>query len=496
MNSNELTIEKLFLILRARIRLISGIFLSMVLIAAIITYQTPKMYAASASLHFEFSAMNPLDERGGSVLAQGSYINTQISILESLHVAQAVVDSLSDYERERVIAALNARSSTLQKLFRSIKKSMASLFQNTKKYDGSAKVKNSRSGETLQVQSRYDWLARSIGSDLSVGQVFNSRLVEVTYFSTQPSISALIANRFAKAYIDTNLKMVIDPVHRSKVWFDEQLKSLRVRLEEAQDKLTVYQQKEGIVSSDERIDLETSHLRNLTDELVAAQAATRNAETEKRKLEEVLESGASLMTFEPVFNKQVVQRIRAEIREFEGQLVESSNTLGANHPKIKKLKSELYAARSRLRAETETITNGINNAADLAKQRERTLEQAMEKQKELVLNLKKQHDRISVFEREVESAQTTYNAALEQLNTTSMQSMVDQANVSIVDYANVPTIHAKPNMMKNLAIGAFGGLLLGIGLAIFLGVSIRKVDSEEDLIKELAIPLLGHLKKA
>ena len=201
-----------------------------------------------------------------------------------------------------------------------------------------------------------------------------------------------MVNKFAEAYIATNLEMITDPARKSKVWFDDQLKSLRKRLEEAQSRLTAYQQQERVVSTDERLDTETARLQNLSNQLVSAQEATRNAVTERQKLQEVLASGVPLTTFEPVFNNPVVQTIKAKIRDLEGTLVNSSNSLGANHPKIKKLKSELYAARQRLDAEIKTITDGINNAAELSRERERDLENSLEAQKQLVLDLKNEHN--------------------------------------------------------------------------------------------------------
>ena len=44
--------------------------------------------------------------------------------------------------------------------------------------------------------------------------------------------------------------------------------------------------------------------------------------------------------------------------------------------------------------------------------------------------------------------------------------------------------------------GVVAGLLLSVGLAIFLEAFVRRVHSREDLISELGVPLLGHLKKA
>jgi capsular polysaccharide biosynthesis protein len=75
-----------------------------------------------------------------------------------------------------------------------------------------------------------------------------------------------------------------------------------------------------------------------------------------------------------------------------------------------------------------------------------------------------------------------------------MQSLVDQTNVTIVDEANIPSTPAKPRVLLNLAIGVFGGLLAGFGLAVFLELMTRKVHTKEELIGELDIPLLGHLK--
>jgi uncharacterized protein involved in exopolysaccharide biosynthesis len=314
--------------------------------------------------------------------------------------------------------------------------------------------------------------------------------------STDRKIAALMANRYAEAYIDVSLKMITNPAQKSKIWFDTQLKSLRKRLEEAQSRLTAYQQQEGIVSSDERLNIESARLQDLAAQLVTAQQATRNAATTQMKLQEVVDSEESLMTFSPVFDNAVVQNIKAEIRDLKGRIAEKSTSLGRNHPEMKKLNSELYSARQRLEAEIEDIIDGINNATDLSRERERDLEITLKEQKKIVLDLKNEHDQIAVLDREVESAQATYNSALNQLNETSMQSLVDQTNVSIIDGANIPMTHATPRVMLNLAIGAFGGILFGVGLALFLELIVRRVHTKEELVDGLGIPLLGHLKNA
>lgn len=494
--TNEISLERLVLVLRARASLVLGFLVAGIVVASVITYVTPKMYTATASLNFDFRG-NPLDTQGTNLLSENTYISTQKGIIESLHVAQGVENSLTKYERERLIAALDAKSTVFTNIKRTFMNLVKSPFGGSKT-SGAGNESNAAAadtGESLNVSSAYNWLARGIGGDLVVKPMFNSRIVEVAYSSTDRQVAAMMANRYAEAYIAANLQMMTDPARKSKAWFDEQLTSLRKRLEDAQARLTQYQQQEGIVSTDERLDTETARLSDLSKQLILAQQTTRNAETERNKLQEVLASGSSLMTFKPVFENSIVQKIKAEIRDLEGKRVQFSSTLGKNHPKMKKIDSELRAAHARLKSEIQSISDGINNAAELSETREHDLKAALAEQKKLVLDLKNEHDRIAILQREVESAQATYNAALNQLNTTSMQSLVDQTSVSIVDAANIPGTHSSPKAIMNLILGTLAGLLLGVGVAIFMEIFGRRVYSSDDLMSEIGVPLLGHLKK-
>lgn len=498
MTPNELNLQQYMEILRARARFIVGVFVVAIAITGVITYLTPKMYTASTTLNFEFKGGNPFANTGGaSVWSENTYIATQMDIIKSLNVAQKVEDSLTQKEKNHLIASLQAKNSEFDKSMRTIKGFIFSLVRNdtNRGHEGKASSEDHGS-DTLQIRSPYNWLARSIGHDMTVQPMFGSRIVEISYASTNRQVATLMANKFAEAYITANLQMIVNPAHKTKLWFDGQLKFLRKNLQDTQSRLTAYQQKEGIIATDGRIDTENKRLQNLTSQLVAAQRETRNAVTEQLQLRDIFEGGMPLMTFPKVFNNSVIQKIKSELRSLEGEFIESSSRLGENHPKYKRVRLELNAKRDRLDAEIKAITGGIDNAAELAMERERDLAKTLEQQKQLVLDLKYEYDRISVLAREVESAQTTYNSALDQLNKTSMRSMVDQTNVSIVDPANVPKTHSSPRVMNNLVLGGLCGLLLGIGMTIFMEMLNRRVHSKEDLIAEMGVPLLGQLKKA
>jgi uncharacterized protein involved in exopolysaccharide biosynthesis len=98
--------------------------------------------------------------------------------------------------------------------------------------------------------------------------------------------------------------------------------------------------------------------------------------------------------------------------------------------------------------------------------------------------------------REVESAQRNYDNALERLNQYSMQSRLDQTNVTVLNPAVTPLFPSSPKVKLNMALGLMLGLMLGVGLTLLLEMVGRKVRTEQDLVDSTGVPLLGMLPKA
>lgn len=226
----------LLVILRARFGLIIFTLLLSVVAAVVFTVMQPSRYVAKTSLVLNVSGATPFEQ--GSISAQltAGYLATQLDIISSQSVALKVVDNLQIESNEK-----------LKRL----------LLQD---HDGSMLVR--------------DRLAAKLSKSLRVQPSRDSRVVDISFTFTDPEVSAIMANAFADAYIEKNLELNMEPAARSAVWFDEQIKVFRIRLEEAQKRLTDYQQKQGIVMIDERLDTETNRLNELSKSFVEAQAKT------------------------------------------------------------------------------------------------------------------------------------------------------------------------------------------------------------------------------
>src|SRR5260221_10417017 len=225
-----MSLAQFLLALRARLRAFLLVLAAAVAAAAVVTVLMPRTYKATVSLLVDAkdeqslsSALRPL------VLPQErlSYLQTQMDILTSAKVARKVAQDLElsqDPALRAQFERLPGRADTID-----------------------------------------DWIAADLLRNLKV-ETSQSNVMHASFSAGQARFAARRANPFAKAYIDTMLELRVEPTRDAAAWFDEQLKSLRASLEDAQKKLTRYYQRQGIVSSDERFDVESSRLNILSEQ--------------------------------------------------------------------------------------------------------------------------------------------------------------------------------------------------------------------------------------
>jgi len=132
----------------------------------------------------------------------------------------------------------------------------------------------------LQVSIRH-YYADLLLKFLEVKPSRESSVISIGYSAADPRFAATVANEFVQAYIDTNLELRVEPARQSASWFDEQTAQLRKNLDGAQGRLSEYQRSKGIVSADERLDVETAKLQELSSQVT--QLAALAVESNKRQ---------------------------------------------------------------------------------------------------------------------------------------------------------------------------------------------------------------------
>ena len=329
------------------------------------------------------------------------------------------------------------------------------------------------------------WLVDSFRRNVEVKPSRESSVITVTYKAPDPRFAAGLANAFVQAYIDVTLDMRVDPAKDYSNFFENRSKEARQALENAQARLSTFQKEKGIIASDERLDIETSRLNELSSQLTALQAIA--AESSSRQTQA---QGAQGDRIQEVLNNPVVVSIKSDISRGEGRLRELSTRYGDNHPQVQETKANLAELQSRLEMETRKVTGGVSLSNNINRQREADIRNALAAQREKVLQLKAVRDEGLVIQRDVENAQRAYDAIQTRYTQTTLESQTKQSNVYLLNEASVPTEAASPRLALNLLLAVFIGTMVAVGAALGLEMLDRHVRNPQDLAAAAAVPVL------
>lgn len=445
-----MTIFQIMLILRARWRQILLVLLLTILATLALSMTLPKTYKATAVALLNFKGTDPVS---GSVLAAQlvpGYMATQIDIVTSKDVALKAVDNLGLVDNP-----------TMRKEF------------NTAGDDRGA---------------IRDWLADRLLKSIEVVPARESSVLAITARDSNPAMAAAIANGFAYAYQQVNLKLKVEPLQKAANYFSDQIKVLRANFEEAEQKLSQYQQQHGLVSTDNRLDVENTRLNDLASQLVVAQGQTMEASSR----EHLVQDGRGNESPDVIANP-LIQSLKNEVAQAESKFMQLSQNLDKNHPQYQAAKAEVDRLRAELDHNIANTTASVSNNARILRQREGEVKAALDAQKAKMLELNRTRDEMLVLEKEADSAQRAYDGATQRYMQTNMEGQSNQSDVSILTPAVAPRSASSPNLIFNTVLSIALGTMLGIVYALIAEMIAPRVRSTTDLVDVLNAPVFGSL---
>ncbi|WP_426112990.1 chain length determinant protein EpsF [Massilia sp. PWRC2] len=446
-----MTPAQFLLILRARYRIALLLLLLTVAAALVATLLSPKTYKATTALVLNYKGSDPVTGQAMASQLLPGYMATQIEIVGSMSVALKVVDALRLAEgalvKQRFLDAT----------------------------DGAGNVR--------------DWVAAGLLSKLDVVPARESSVLQISYTGREPRMAAQVANAFASAYQQTSVQLKVEPSQRTSVYFNEQVKLLRNKLEVAQQRLSKYQQDNDIVSTDKSLDVESVRLNELSSQAVVAQGQAMEASARQRQAQ-----GSGGAQSPDVANNPLIQNLKLGLGNAESKFADVAQRLGTSHPLYQSAKAEVDQLRSELKRQLRVTSNAVSANAAILQQRRGEAAAALQGQKNKVLQLNRTRDELNVLGREVDSAQRAYDTVAQRLTLTNIEAQANQSDVAVLTAALAPLKPSGPKVLLNLAIGVIAGTLLGLGGAIMLELFDRRVRSAHDLdIAGLAV--LGTIKR-
>ena len=446
-----MNLSLLLLAMRARYGIVLLAIGVTVSAAVVISLILPKKYEAAVSMVVNYKGVDPVTGLSAPAQLMPGFIATQVDIIKSKSVALKVVDDLKLVGNPEVQAQFERAT------------------------EGRGAVR--------------DWLADMLLKKVDVAPSRDSNVLSITFRGNDPQFVSAVANAFANAYLDFSVQLKINPVQQASGYISTQLKGLRDQYELAQSRLSKYQRENNIYSADNRLDVETARLNELSSQLVAVQSQSMDAASRRRQVEGNASASPDVM------NSPLIQGLRTNLALAEARLADTAQRLEPNHPAYKAAKSEVDKLRSNLEEQIRISSNGVVASADINQRRESELRAAVAAQKSRVQALNSARDEFNVLTNEMETARHAYELASQRLNQVSLEGQSKQADIAVLTAATPPLDPAGPRMLLNVALAFVIGTLLGVGYVLIMELLDQRIRSASHLVEAFGLPVLGVIQK-
>jgi succinoglycan biosynthesis transport protein ExoP len=430
--------------------------------AIVITFLTTPLYRAAVMLEINPPQVQAIDQskvvsgEGNGYFDQRAYMATQIGLLKSRNLAEHVAQDLN-------------------------------LASNTAFVSGDA-------DRTIRQKVAVD---RLVGG-FTAKPVQESRLIQLTYVSTSPTLAAQVANSFADNFINSNLERRYQSTAYARTFLERQIQKTKTELENSERQLVAYAQQHGIINTTGGEDAKGSDVGSLQGQsLVALNQALAEAQTRRISAEEAYRNEMRVGNTADV--NISTAPLRTERAQLESQYQEKLASFKPEYPEMQRMRARIDALDQQIRGESRTVASGRVNTL-LAQYRaaaasERMIQSRVNSLKGQVLNNRENGIQYNILQRSVDTTRAMYDTLLDRYKQVGVAGGVGSNNVSVVDRAEAPGGPYKPNLMLNLLVGLALGLLGGMGAALALEFLNDTIKTPDDVREKLQLPSLGVIPK-
>src|SRR4030042_1313919 len=333
-------------------------------------------------------------------------------------------------------------------------------------------------------------------SRVEVSPVQKSRLVNVSFTSFNPELSAKVVNAIADSFITLNLESKFEATSQASEWLQKQLEVMKAKVEQAEEKLNEYAAKNEIIFLNEGqgekgqiTDSDNIITKKLSELSTALTEATSERISKEAIYREIISGDSESSSV--VMNNPLITSLQKDYAAHESEYNQQLKTYKPDYPKMVKLREYINQIKKKIDQETKKVVTSIRKDYDAAVKREGYLKSAFEAQKREALNLNQRSIQYLILKREADTNKELYNGLLQRLKETGVSASLTASNIQILDRAEVPKSPFKPKKRLNIMLSIIVGLLGGIGIAFFPEYLDNTIKPPEDIDKRVFLPSLG-----
>ena len=321
---------------------------------------------------------------------------------------------------------------------------------------------------------------------LGVSRVPNSRLIQVQFEAQDPQLAAQVVNSHLQNYVEQNFRSKYDATIQASNWLSAELEELRIKVESSENARIAYERENKIWQIDEKQDITTQKLADLSKAATDAQTDV----AQKEALYRMAISG-NIDALPAARGNDVISSLLRRKSELAQQYADAVDQYGPNFPKVVRLASQQKEVDENLATARKTMVESIEEEFDTSKSHAELLQEALDKQKDEANELAEKLVQYHILQHDAESNKQLYDGLLQKLKEAGITAGLRSSNIRVVDPALAPTTPSRPQKARNILLACLVGLVGGVGLALFREYLDNTVKSPDDIETLTGLPSLA-----
>ncbi len=320
-------------------------------------------------------------------------------------------------------------------------------------------------------------------------------VLNIQFQHPNPKMAARIANLYASEYIAYNSRLRTDESLRAVDELKDRAEQQRKRVDELANAMQTFRQRGNLLSLMQSKDIVTDKLKSLSGMATQTDARLKEAEVRWNQVQEWTKSDRDLAELPFVANQSKVSQLILQLTPQKLAVTQLRDRYKDKHPRLIEAVNALAQTTIELRIALATAASSIKSEYENAVQNDAASRKALAAQEEKSLELDKSSVEYDNLNRDFRVNEQLLESILSRMREASVTGTIETDSARIIDRAFEPGAPVSPKVGSNLAMGALGGLALGIVFAIFLSAINDRVRTLFDVEKLVDLPLIGIIPK-
>lgn len=316
-----------------------------------------------------------------------------------------------------------------------------------------------------------------------------SRIIELSYDSTEPKLAAAMANAIAREFVAEDLDSRSRSAQQTIVVLNQQLAALKDKLSSSEQALQDYTSRSKLVFTRDDGSPTEENLLQAQQELGRARADR----VAKQAMQEQLLNNPNGVA---PGGDNLLRDYQARLTDLRRQLADLEETYAPSYYKVRRLQKQIEAMEKAQTQEAQTLSQRLKGEYEAARRREAMLSEQYNAQVQAVSDQAAKAVNYNILKRDLETNRQIYEAMLHKVKGYSIASAMQTSGLRIVDTAEVPTFPYKPNIPMAILIGGMGSMFGAVLLVLVKGQSDKSIQQPGDSRHYLQISELGVIPSA